>query len=246
MKQELGLIGFGAFGRFIAPYLTPRFAVTVYDQRDVREEAAALGVTFGTLEETASRAIVVYGLPAQYLEEVLRASCAYLRPDALLFDVASVKVRPLELLLRYAPATTEIIGLHPLFGPQSGRDGIAGLNITLCPMRTTRAAQVEAFLRDELRLNVHLRTPDEHDQRMAYVQALTHFIGRALNRMDIPDVAQKTAAYQSLLDIKNNLGGDSWELFLTIERENPYAAQVRGQFLAELTKLHNSLSDEHE
>ena len=41
-----------------------------------------------------------------------------------------------------------------------------------------------------------------HDQQMAYVQALTHFIGRAVNDMDIPDVEQKTVAYQYLLDIK--------------------------------------------
>jgi prephenate dehydrogenase len=242
VKQELGLIGFGAFGRFIAPYLAKRFDVTVYDQQDLRREAAALGVKFGDLAETAGREIVVLGVPAQHLEEVLQASRPFLRPDALLLDVASVKVRPLALLEQYAPPTAEICGLHPLFGPQSGREGIAGLNVTLCPVRGTRADCVAAYLRDELGLEVHQRTPAEHDQRMAFVQGLTHFIARALEAMDIPDVAQKTVAYQYLLDIKQNLAADSWDLFLTIENENPFAAETRARFVRELNELQRLLA----
>lgn len=55
--------------------------------------------------------------------------------------------------------------------------------------------------------------------------------------MDIPDIEQKTPAYQYLLDIKRNLGKDSLDLFLTIERENPYSEEVLGGFMAELNKL---------
>jgi prephenate dehydrogenase len=77
--------------------------------------------------------------------------------------------------------------------------------------------------------------------QMAYVQALTHFVGRAVNEMDIPDVEQKTPAYQYLLDIKRNLGQDSWDLFLTIENENPYAQKVRQDFLNELETLNKKL-----
>jgi prephenate dehydrogenase len=78
---------------------------------------------------------------------------------------------------------------------------------------------------------------------MAYVQALTHFIGRTINEMDIPDVEQKTPAYQYLLDIKRNLGKDSMDLFLTIELENPFAKEVREQFLEKLNDLNNMLAN---
>ena len=54
---------------------------------------------------------------------------------------------------------------------------------------------------DELELNLLKRTPEVHDKQMAYVQALTHFIGRAINEIDIPDIEQKTPAYQFLLNI---------------------------------------------
>ena len=60
------------------------------------------------------------------------------------------------------------------------------------------------FFSQILKLNVLERSPELHDKQMAYVQALTHFVGRAVNNMDIPDVEQKTPAYQHLIDIKKN------------------------------------------
>jgi prephenate dehydrogenase len=129
-----------------------------------------------------------------------------------------------------------------LFGPQSGKNGIAGLNLVVCPVRTTRYGNMMKFFSQILKLNVLERSPELHDKQMAYVQALTHFVGRAVNNMDIPDVEQKTPAYQHLIDIKRNLGQDSMDLFLTIENENPYAKDVREQFLKELHKLHDILT----
>ena len=43
------------------------------------------------------------------------------------------------------PEKVEIIGTHPLFGPQSGRAGIAGMRVAFCPVRTTRAEQIKRF-----------------------------------------------------------------------------------------------------
>lgn len=243
-RYQLGLIGYGNFGQFIAPYLLPFCDITAYDARDISHAARVTGVRVGTLAETAAQPIVVFAVPVQYLAEVLTQCRAFIRADALVLDVSSVKLRPLALLEKELPPTAELIGTHPLFGPQSGKHGIAGLNLVLCPIRTTRLEAVTAFCRDVLQLNVIFRPPAEHDARMAYVQALTHFIGRALKGMDIPDGEQKTVAYQSLLDLKNNLGGDSWDLFLTIERGNPFAAEVRQRFMDELQELHRIVNAE--
>jgi prephenate dehydrogenase len=240
MKQ-LGFIGFGSFGQFIIPHLKPYFDITVFDQIDHSNVAKALGVKWGSLEETAQKEFLALAIPVQFLEDLLINIKDIVRPNSLIFDLSSVKVKPIELMLKYLPVNVEIIGTHPLFGPQSGKHGIAGLNIVVCPIRSKRASILSRFFSEELMLKVLERTPDNHDQQMAYVQALTHFIGRSINAMDIPDVEQKTPAYQYLLDIKRNLGGDSMDLFLTIELENPYAKSVRDQFIKELTKLNDSL-----
>ncbi|MBX9850316.1 MAG: prephenate dehydrogenase, partial [Cytophagaceae bacterium] len=182
-------------------------------------------------------------IPVQYLEELLLEIKTFVKPKSVIFDLSSVKVKPIDLMLKHLPKDVEIIGTHPLFGPQSGKNGIAGLNIVICPVRTKKNGNLSRFFSEELKLNVLERTPENHDQQMAYVQALTHFIGRSINEMDIPDVEQKTPAYQYLLDIKRNLGRDSMDLFLTIELENPYAKEVRENFIKELTKLNDRLEE---
>ncbi|MFL5727935.1 MAG: prephenate dehydrogenase/arogenate dehydrogenase family protein [Cytophagaceae bacterium] len=239
--KELGFIGFGNFGRFIIPHLKPFFDITVCDSADFSKEAKLAGVKWGTLAETASREYVALAVPVQFLENLLIQIKTMVKPKALVFDLSSVKMKPIELMQKHLPDYVEIVGTHPLFGPQSGKNGIAGLNLVVCPVRTTKGGNLTRFFSRELKLNVLERTPLHHDQQMAYVQALTHFIGRAVNQMDIPDVEQKTPAYQYLLEIKRNLGQDSMDLFLTIENENPFAKEVRDHFIQELIKLNNKL-----
>ncbi|MCR6639813.1 MAG: prephenate dehydrogenase [Sporocytophaga sp.] len=239
--KELGFIGFGSFGKFIIPYLKPYFDITVFDVKDFSLEAKRLGVRWGALEEVSGKEFLALAVPVQYLEDLLIRIKDYVKPKSLVFDLSSVKVKPVELMIKYLPENVDIIGTHPLFGPQSGKNGIAGLNIVVCPVRTKKNGNLIRFFGQELKLNVLERTPLVHDQQMAYVQALTHFIGRAVNQMDIPDVEQKTPAYQFLLNIKGNLGQDSLDLFYTIERENPFAKAVRDQFIEELNKLKDKI-----
>jgi prephenate dehydrogenase len=45
-----------------------------------------------------------------------------------LVDVTSVKVKPLEIIEKYFPKDKfQILGTHPMFGPQSGASGIKKL-----------------------------------------------------------------------------------------------------------------------
>ena len=239
--RTLGIIGFGGFGQFMVKYLQPYISITVHDLTDLSHVASENKVEWGTLKETASKDIVILAVPVQFLEPLLIDIKEYLKPDALIVDVSSVKVKPIDLMLKHLPPGVDILGTHPLFGPQSGKHGVKGLNMVVCPVRSKRTRSIIHFLSQVLQLNVLERTPDTHDKQMAYVQALTHFIGRSINEMDIPDVEQKTPAYQYLLDIKRNLGGDSMELFLTIELENPYAKRVREEFMDALKSLNDRL-----
>jgi prephenate dehydrogenase len=239
--KSIGIIGFGSFGQFIIQHLKPYFSIHVTNLVDKSKEAKEYGVNWSPLEEVVQCDVVILCVPVQYLEKLLQDIAPMIRPGTMVVDVSSVKVKPVQLMEKYLPDTVQIIGTHPLFGPQSGRDGIEGLNIVVCPVKTDLFHNIVRFFSEVLKLNVLLRTPDVHDQQMAYVQALTHFIGRAVNEMDIPDVEQKTPAYQYLLDIKRNLGKDSLDLFNTIEKENPYAKDIRQSFIKELNLLHDKL-----
>ena len=98
--------------------------------------------------------------------------------------LAHSKLRPAaygpELLLGELPAHVGIVATHPLFGPQSARNGIAGLKVAVCPVRGGDGPRVGAFLRRALGLQVIMTTPDAHDREAAMVQGLTHLIAKVL------------------------------------------------------------------
>jgi len=241
--NEIGIVGFGQFGQFMARHLAAFFEVAVCDPADRRAEAAAAGVRWGDLASVTSRKIVVFAVPLGALAGVLRAAAAHLPGDALCLDVTSVKMEPVELMLRHLPPTVEIVGTHPLFGPQSGRESIENLRVAVCPVRTTRGPEVKKFLAEKLKLRVLEKTPAEHDREMAHVQALTHFVARALDELHVAESDLATVSYEELMRAARLVSEDSWELFRTIQRGNPFAGDKRKAFLDKLVELENRLGE---
>ena len=239
MTRELSIIGFGNFGTFMARHLAGHYHVAVSDQRDVSASAGALDCRVVSAVEAARAGTVVLAVPVASLPSVLQEIRAHLQPGALVIDVASVKVKPLRLMAELLPPHVDYVGTHPLFGPQSGAAGIAGLRIALCPGRVeaTRLGRLRSFLAETLGLEVHEVTPEEHDRQMAYVQGLTHLMGWAFKRLDPPESPLATLAYDRMLSLEHNVQDDSIELFYTIQRENPFAREVRRRLIEEMKRL---------
>ncbi|WP_245185362.1 prephenate dehydrogenase/arogenate dehydrogenase family protein [Falsiroseomonas frigidaquae] len=226
---ELGLIGFGAFGRLMARHLQPYFRLLAHDSAEA--PAPAEGVTFTDLARAAACPVVVLAVPVDQLPAVIAALRPHLRPGTVVVDVGSVKVRPTEAMLAGLPPDVEIVGTHPLFGPQSARQGIAGLKLALCPIRGRSAFRIGAFLRRVLRLRVVLTTPEAHDREMAVAQGLTHLIAAVLVRMEPLPTRMTTRSFGLLMQAVGMVRHDPPGVFDAIERANPYAAEVRARFL---------------
>lgn len=241
--REIGIIGFGQFGRFMAQHLAPFFDVAVCDNAELQAEAEKSGVKWRDFETVAAKEIVIFAVPLGAFERVLSRAVPFLRNDAICFDVCSVKTLPLEMMRRILPETVEIIGTHPLFGPQSGREGIAGMRIALCPVRTNRAEEIKRFLAEKLNLRVFQKTPEAHDEEMAHVQALTHFVARALDELHVSDSELATVSYEELMRAARLVSEDSWALFQTIQQGNPFAPKKRRDFIEKLIELDNRVSD---
>ena len=240
MTKSLGLIGFGQFGRLAASLLAGRFDIVVHDAAGLRETIEGLGLRAGRLEEAAACEVVVVAVPVAAMREVLDRIAPFVKPGALVVDVGSVKVLPVQWMLETLPEHAEIVATHPLFGPQSARGGLEGQRLVICPVRGDRHTRI-AEIAEGLGLVVSITTPEEHDREMAYVQALTHLIGRALVSLDIPDEELKTRSYQHLLDLCGLVGGDSFELFTAIQTMNPHAAPVAQAFVDEVQALLSSV-----
>jgi len=235
--KSLGLIGFGQFGQLAARILGERYAVTASDVSPEAEATAKrLGVRFGPLPEAAACDVVVIAVPVARMREIFAAIAPHLKPGALVADVGSVKMLPVKWMTELLPAHVDLVATHPLFGPQSAKAGLEGLRLVVCPVRGERHARVVELGR-ELGLTVTVTTPEEHDREMAYVQALTHLIGRSLVNIGIPDEQLKTQSYQHLLELCSLIGADTFELFTAIQTQNPFAEEVVSAFVDQAQSL---------
>lgn len=240
----LGLFGLGAFGRLAVRHLAPHFAVTAYDPApQAADYARENDLRLGTLEAAAGSNVVVLAAPVERLGEVAASIRPYLKSNALVLDVTSVKVKPAEILREALPDHPHIVGTHPLFGPQSARDGIKDLKIAVCPIRGDREPCVTAFLRDTLGLNAIVTTPEEHDREMAAVQGLTHMVAKILTTLEPLPSRLTTVSFDHLVKVVNMLRHDSLDLFLAIQRDNPFAAGVRDDFFAKARDLQRLIEE---
>lgn len=235
-RKALGLIGFGQFGRLAVELLRSRYDILAHDAAGMQDDIAAAGARAGSLEAVAGQPVVVVAVPVGAMRQVFIDIAPHLQPGALVIDVGSVKMLPAQWMQELLPAHVDLVATHPLFGPQSARQGLEGQPMIIVPVRGERHHGIVALARD-LGLNPSLTTAEEHDREMAYVQALTHLIGRALVNIDIPDEMLKTRSYQHLLDLTQLIGRDTFELFTAIQTENPYAADVVEAFVAEAQNL---------
>lgn len=244
-RKTLGIVGLGAFGRFMARHLSPWFDVAGYDRFAPASAADGAEWRIAAMAETASSDLVVFAVPLDALADALAEAAPHLRPGTLVMDVTSVKVKPAMLLPRLLPQHVDILCTHPLFGPQSGKSGIAGMRMALCPIRIPDARYygVCDFLTEKLGLLVLRTDPDKHDREMAKVQAMSHFLSRAVKEIGFEPSSMATRAYEKLQEFSAIVLSDSWDLFLTIQNGNPYAGEMRARLMLELEKLERKLAE---
>lgn len=244
-KQTLGIIGIGAFGEFMLKHVAPYFDVRIYDaHRDLSAIEDTYHLSVMGLEQVAASDVVVFCVPVKELEKSVSSVVPFLKAGQLVIDLCSVKCKPVEILKRLIPAGVDVVSLHPLFGPQSGKNGIAGLNVTVCNVVGAREACILRFLEDKLALKTFVTTPENHDQEMAYVQGLTHMIAKVFVRMDVPEIHQQTKTYGHLNDMVELIRYDSEELFLAIQRDNPYVRATTEKFFAAVKALEEKLNSQ--
>ncbi|WP_395754886.1 bifunctional chorismate mutase/prephenate dehydrogenase [Edwardsiella ictaluri] len=118
----------------------------------------------------ADAGMVIISVPI-HLTEASIARLPSLPADCLLVDLASVKGGPMQAML--AAHSGPVVGLHPMFGPDVG--SFAKQVIVYCDGRQPQAYQ---WLLEQLQVwgaRLHSISAVQHDQNMAFIQALRHF-----------------------------------------------------------------------
>ena len=241
MKIEtVGLLGLGRFGKMAYEYLRRDKEVLVYDSDSSQLQGISGASTF---EEALSATLIVLCVPISAMEDTCKRMAPLLREGQIVVDTCSVKERPLEWMSTHLPDSVQILGTHPLFGPDSGKKGVAGLKIALCPARIEKESydSIRHYLQ-RLELVIVEVTAQEHDQQIAKSQAVFHLIAQAMKQLKWASQAISTPGPEAFERLVRTVQQDTDQLFLDIERENPYAAQWRQRFIQELLNLDKELS----
>ncbi|CAJ0991072.1 bifunctional chorismate mutase/prephenate dehydrogenase [Pantoea sp. Nvir] len=114
--------------------------------------------------------MVIISVPIYITVQVI-AQLPSLPEDCILIDLASVKNAPLHAML--AVHSGPVLGLHPMFG--SDIENLAKQVVVWCDGRQPEAYQ---WFLEQIRVwgaRLHRISAAEHDQHMAFIQALRHF-----------------------------------------------------------------------
>lgn len=164
---------------------------------------------------------VVKSLPVQRLKR-----------STLFVDVLSVKEFPKNLLLEVLPPHFDIVCTHPMFGPESGKNGWEGLYFVYEKVRILdedlRASRCEKFLDIFATEGCRMveMTCAEHDIYAAGLQFITHTVGRVLDMLTLESTPINTKGYETLLELVENTSRDSFDLYYGLFMYNKNALEM--------------------
>ena len=238
----IGLIGFGRFGALTARYLAQDCRVMVYSSSQPEDVIRAVGAKRAALEEVCAQPILVLCVPISAMRGTLAKIAPLLEKGAVVVDVCSVKTYPLEWMQQELPDHVAILGTHPMFGPDSAADSLQDRKMVLCNV-TTPEDQYRKIYRylAQKGLDVIETTPEEHDRQIAVSLSLTHFIGRSLAEFGADDLRIDTEGYRRLTYTLEVVEHDTWQLFQDMHRFNPFAKQIREDFMAAMGRIDEKL-----
>ena len=238
MTQSIGIVGLGLIGGSLGLDLVQAgYRVLGVTRRQATcQQAVELGAVHQAspnfeLLQTAD--LVFVCTPIAAIEPTIDAMIPWLKPDAVVTDVGSVKAAIV------APATQRwpnFVGGHPMAGKATAGLGVAeaGLFVNcpyvLTPIDQTREsalAQVQAVI-EPLRSRLYLCNPEQHDQAVAWISHLPVMVSSSLIQACglEPDVATRqlaAALASSGFRDTSRVGGGVPELGVLMARFNSAA-----------------------
>ena len=240
---EFSIIGAGRFGCFWGQHLSRFFPVSFYDSDESRKHVVEPYGSWAPLKECLNKDFIFLTIPIRKVEGFLREHIGDFKPGSVLLDCASVKMVVLEWFQKLLPENIYFAATHPLFGPDSARNGLEGHTIALIPGRIPFSQYhfLVNLFSEGMKLRALNISAEEHDRLMAYNLSLIHHLGRTFDDMHISQVSLKMASLDKLNHIARVTMKDSEELFYDFYHFNPFAREVEENFLSSFQKVSRNI-----
>jgi prephenate dehydrogenase len=238
--NNVGIIGYGRFGRLLASILENDFDVFVCDKKTIDSNNRKVNISH--LPSVASKDAIFFCVPILGFKNTVQEAAPYIQNDAVVLDVCSVKIYPTKIMNQFLPDNIDILPTHPMFGPDSASKGLEGLPYVLCPNNTSPQTIIfwsKYF--ESKKLKVIEMSCDEHDEITAYSLCITHLFGRLLDKLEVKSSNIDTQNFMNLLGIRENACNDTFELFKGLQNLNPYAKEMRIKLKNAMFEIEDSL-----
>ncbi|AFY54431.1 prephenate dehydrogenase [Rivularia sp. PCC 7116] len=185
--------------------------------------------------------LVLVSVPIEKTVEVIKRAAQYLKPTTAIADITSVKVEPVQAMLKYHQGA--VMGLHPMFGPKV--ESFAEQIVVVCGGRNE--AQFTWLLDFFAAKGSKLveSTAKEHDKMMVIIQAMRHFdrfslgVFLAEENIDIQrSLSMASPTYLQEIDILKRLFAQSSHLCADII----LATEERCEMIVSLAETYNRLA----
>ncbi|MFA5513821.1 MAG: prephenate dehydrogenase/arogenate dehydrogenase family protein [Sphaerochaetaceae bacterium] len=234
--MKIGIYGLGRFGQFWASKLSEYGELICYNR--TKRELNDKNLTIGSQKEVLNCDTIIFCVAISSFKEVIIETTELINPDALIMDTCSVKEYPALIMEKYLKPTNKIIATHPMFGPDSAKNGLKGLPMVLSPIRVDDYSyNIWKSIFENMQLKVLKMSCAQHDKEAAYSQGVTHFVGRVLDELRLQPTELATVGYCSLMTIVEQTCNDPLQLFYDLQRYNRYAHTVRLNLKGALDKV---------
>ena len=235
--KRAAIVGFGRFGELLAELGKESFDICVVESGPQRRTAAQeAGFDVVPLQTVGEADFVFLAVPISEIEATLKQIAPYVGEDQTVIDLCSVKVYPAKLMEQYLPESS-LLATHPMFGPDSAKDGLNGLQVAICPLRISsdKLQEITTFWEKFGAITIQT-TPEQHDQDVIYSQAFTYTLARVVLKMKLSKVAFRTRSFNRLLEIAELSANDSEQLFHDMLTYNPYFGDMKRQLVMNISE----------
>lgn len=224
--MKIGVYGLGRFGSFWAEtLLRTGNEVLVYSRSS---HAIPNGCREVKEAEVLSCDLLFFCVSISSFESVLIDCSDRIGKNTIVLDTCSVKTYPKLWMEKHLRPDTYKIATHPMFGPDSAKNGLENLPIVLSSIseKDERFKLVKSMF-EQMGLRAIEMSAEEHDREAAFSQGVTHFIGRVLSKMQLGETDIATKGYKSLLEIEEQTCNDPMRLFIDLQQYNPFTKDMR-------------------
>lgn len=236
---RIGIIGgAGKMGRLFQNFFQKKgYEVLICDKE---------GLSYEELMENSK--VVILSLPLDVFPEVVKKIAPRVKNTHWIMDICSLKLEPARVMKKFL-IKGELIAAHPLFGPFE--KDLKGKRLAYYPLRGKKFLKWLLPLLEEEGIRTIKISPKRHDEIMALVQVLNHFMqvlvaqtikktGFSINEI----FSLSTPSFLKQLEILKRFAHQDENLYAHIQLDNPFGKKIRQIFCRTCKSLNRALKKE--